>query len=62
MVWYTRVAERLKTQDCRKLGNSFYYMGVKFFSERPLNLRKIESYKEFERQLKLHCFESKANF
>ena len=62
MVWYTRVAERLKTQDRRKLGNSFYYMGVKFFSDLPLNLRKIESYKEFERQLKLHCLESKANF
>ena len=37
-------------------------MGVKFFRDLPLNLRKIESYKEFERQLKLHCLESKANF
>ena len=37
-------------------------MCVKFYNDLPLNLRKVESYKEFERQLKLHSFESKANF
>ena len=31
-------------------GSSFYYMGVKFYNDLPLNLRKVESYKEFERQ------------
>ena len=48
---------RIKLETAR---GSFYYMGVKFYNDLPLNLRK--SYKEFERQLKLHCFESKANF
>ena len=37
-------------------------MGVKFYNDLALNLRKVESYKEFEGQLKLHRFESKANF
>ena len=50
---------RIKLETAR---NSFYYMGVKFYNDFPLNLRKVESYKEFERQSKLHRFESKANF
>ena len=50
---------RIKIETAR---SSFYYVGVKFCNDLPLNLRKVESYKEFERQLKLHCFKSKANF
>ena len=49
--------KKLETAAC-----SFYYMGVKMYNDLPLNLREVESYKEFERQLKLHCFEYKANF
>ena len=50
---------RIKLETAR---SSFYYMGVKFYNDLPLNLRKVELYKEFERQLKLNRFESKANF
>ena len=50
---------RIKLETAR---SSFYYMGVKFYNDFPLNLRKVESFKEFERLLKQHCFESKANF
>ena len=50
---------RIKLETAR---SSFSYMGVKFYNNFPLNLCKVESYKEFERQLKLHCFESNTNF
>ena len=50
---------RIKLETAR---SSFCYMGVKFYNNFPLNLCKVESYKEFERQLKLHCFESNTNF
>ena len=50
---------KIKLETAR---SSFYYVGVKFYSDLLLNLRKVKSYKEFERQLKLHCFKSKANF
>ena len=30
------------------------FMGAKVFTELPLELRKIENYKEFEKQLKNH--------
>ena len=50
---------RIKLETAR---SSFYYMGVKFYNDLPLILRKVKSYEEFQRQLKLHCFESKANF
>ena len=49
---------RIKLETAR---SSFYYMDVKFYKDFPSNFRKVESYKEFERQLKLHCLESKAN-
>ena len=50
---------RIKLETGR---SSFYYTGVKFYNDLPLNRRKVESYKVFERQLKLHYFESKGNF
>ena len=50
---------RIKLETVR---STFYYMGVKFYNDLPLSLRKVELYKEFERQLKLHRFESNANF
>ena len=50
---------RIKLETAR---SSFYYMDRKFYTDLPLKLPKVESYKEFERQLKLHCFETKANF
>ena len=50
---------RIKLETAR---SSFYYMGVKFYNDLPLNLRKVEPYKEFEKQLELRCFESKTNF
>ena len=53
------IVPKIKLETAR---SSFYYMGVKFYNDLPLNLRKVESYKEFERHLKLHRFESKANF
>ena len=37
---------RIKLETVR---STFYYMGVKFYNDLPLNLRKVESYKEFER-------------
>ena len=42
--------QRIKLETSRI---SFYDMGVKFYNDLPLNLRIVESYKEFERQLKL---------
>ena len=50
---------RIKLETAR---SSFCYMGVKFYNDLRLSFRKAESYKEFERQLKLHRFEFKANF
>ena len=52
-------APRIKLETVR---STFYYMGVKFYNDLRLNLRKVELYKEFERQLKLRRFKSKANF
>ena len=50
---------RIKLETAR---SSFYYMDRKFYNDFALNLPKVQSYNEFERLLKLHCFESKANF
>ena len=48
---YTLKLPRIKTEYARK---SFMFMGVKVYNELPLELRKIENYKEFENQLKEH--------
>ena len=48
---YTLKLPRIKTEYARK---SFMCMVAKVFNELPLELRKIENYKEFERQLKNH--------
>ena len=48
---YTLKLPRIKTEYARK---SFMLMGAKVYNELPLELRKIENYKEFENQLKEH--------
>ena len=42
---------RIKTEYARK---SFMFMGAKVYNDLPLELRKIENNKEFEKQLKEH--------
>ena len=46
---YTLKLPRIKTEYARK---SFLFMGAKVYNELPLELRKIENYEEFEKQLK----------
>ena len=48
---YTLKLPRIKTEYARK---SFMFMGTKVYNELPLELRKIENYKEFENQFKEH--------
>ncbi len=48
---YTLKLPRIKTEYARK---SFMYMGAIVYNELPLDIRKIESYSEFEKQLKEH--------
>ena len=42
---------RIKTEFARK---SFMFMDANVYNELPLELRKVENYKEFEKQLKEH--------
>ena len=42
---------KIKTEYARK---SFMFMGAKVYNELPMELRKIESYNEFEKHLKEH--------
>ena len=48
---YTLKLPRIKTEYARK---PFVFMGAKAYNEVPLELRKIENCKEFEKQLKEH--------
>ena len=48
---YTLRLPRIKTEYARK---SFMFMGAKVYNDLPLELRKIENNKEFEKQLKEH--------
>ncbi len=48
---YTLKLPRIKTEYARK---SFMFMGANVYNELPLDLRKIESYKEFEKKLIEH--------
>ena len=48
---YALKLPRIKTEYARK---SFMFMGANVYNELPLELRKIENYMEFEKQLKEH--------
>ena len=48
---YTLTLPRIKTEYARKL---FMSMDAQVYNEPPLELRKIENSKEFEKQLKEH--------
>ena len=48
---HPHILPRIKTEYARK---SFMFMGAKVYNELPLELRKIENYNEFEKQLKDH--------
>ncbi len=41
----------IRTEYARK---SFYFMGAKLYNELPLEIRKAENYRDYERQITEH--------